>query len=237
VIRRVPATPLVRIALTALLAATALAATALAARAQAQAQAPLRRPPATVSDERAAAREFAVAAERLRVELVAAEPSMEARGQAALRALDDPRCDRAEAAAEGSRRIDVMSARAILGTGRAYDPARAPLERFLAEIDRIRTADRVLRGGRAGWRSAVLYLRTIPSVADPCGALDGWRRARFAASAAPVDLEAVRRRGRSASEDKVARAARRMRRLGVSTTAATRYTAAGMFRGILLDLF
>ena len=61
--------------------------------------------------------------------------------------------------------------------------------------------------------------------------------AGFAPSAAPVDLDAVEKRGRSASEDKVARAARRMRQLGVSAGAARRYIAAGVFEGVLLDLF
>jgi hypothetical protein len=72
---------------------------------------------------------------------------------------------------------------------------------------------------------------------DPCDALEAWRRAGFAPSAAPVDLDALEARDSSAAEDKIARAARRTQRLGVSPGAARRYTAAGMFRGVLLDLF
>lgn len=208
---------------------TGTAATPPAAPPAAQGQAP---------DERAAARELSFAAYRLRVAVLAQKSAIEDRLLGVtVPALTDPRCDRVEDAAPGLAGIEVLLVELILDVTPPYDPVRVPLDTFLAEIERIPIADRALRSGRAGWRSEIVFIRQLQSSPDPCGKLQAWRRADFAPSASPVNLDAALDPGLRAAEDKITIAARRMRTLGVSTGAARRFTGAGMFDGIGLELF
>jgi hypothetical protein len=75
---------------------------------------------------------------------------------------------------------------------------------------------------------------------DVCGALEAWRRARFARAAAPLgldrfdggrDLEPISR----VEPSNLTRAAERMRELGVGAGAARRFKGVAMFRGIDVD--
>ena len=215
----------------AVLAALTIAAVAGTARAQAP-------PPATAPSERAAARQFAFAAYRLRVKVVAQEQAIADRAVAVtLPALDDPRCDRAVDAAPGLAVFLVLGVVLALDLSPIYDPVRPALATFLAEIEQIPTADPALRRGRAGWRSEILFIRQLPSTEDPCGALEAWRRATFHLAASPVNLDALNDPGLNAAEDKITGAARRMRALGVGESAARRFTGDGMFKGVPLELF
>jgi len=212
--------------------ATALLAAAAAAPAGAQAPpAPSPRP-----DERAAAREFSFAAYRLRVAVLAVRTQIEARAKAELAALADPRCDRAIDAAPETRQLQVVLVAALLVAAPVFDPIRAPLDRYLAELEAVPTADAALRGGRAGWRSEIDLIRRLPSLPDPCGALVAWRRTRYAPSAAPVTVGALANAGLLAADGKLTRAERRMRALGVSAGAARRFTGETLFAGIAEDL-
>jgi hypothetical protein len=210
------------------LAPMMLVAAALAAGATpAGAQAPSPRP-----SDRAAAREFSFAAYRLRVAVLAQKPQVEAGAARALRALGDSRCDRAVSASPDSRKVDVVLVAALIAVAPVYEPIRAALDRYLAELERVPTADPVLRSGRAGWRSEIDLLHRLPSIPDPCAALEAWQRAGYAPGAAPVNPAAILNPGLAAADDKLGRAGRRMRELGVSAGAARRFTGATLFAGI-----
>jgi hypothetical protein len=188
--------------------------------------------PSGPPSERAAAREFAFAAYRLRVAVLVHRAEIQAVASKVLAALKDPRCNRAVTSAPESRRVQVVLVSTLIVVGPVYDPIRADLDRFLAELERVPTADPVLRSGRAGWRSEIDLVHRLPSVADPCAVLQAWQRAGFAASAAPLNIDAILNPGLDAADGKLARAERRMRQLGVSAGAAKRFTGDTLFRGV-----
>jgi hypothetical protein len=214
------------------LVVTALVVAAAAVPARAQAPPPVPPPPAAAPDERAAAREFSFAAYRLRVAVLGQKAAIEAKIAAGLAALDDPRCDRVLAAAPARSRPQVLLMTVLLAALPTFDPLRAPLERYLAELERVPTADPLLRSGRAGWRSQVELIRRLPSIPDPCAALEAWQRAGFAPGAVPVDPAALDNPGLDAADAKLRRAARRMRELGVGAPAARRFTGDTLLDGI-----
>jgi len=194
-------------------------------------------PAATAPDERAAAQQFAFAAYRLRVAVLAEEKAIEDRIRAITApALGDPRCDRVGAAAPGLTGILVLAVELVLDITPAYDPVRPALDTFLAELEQIPTADPALRSGRAGWRSEIQFIRQLQSTDDPCGKLEAWRRAKFDLAASPVNIEAFDDPGLNAAEGKLGAAARRMQALGVSAGAAHRFTGDGVFKGVPLSL-
>jgi hypothetical protein len=209
---------------------------AVAAVPTASAQAP---PPATPApDERAAAREFSFAAYRLRVAmLVQKEAVADKLLTVTLDAVGDARCDRADDAAPAGREIDVLLVDLLLALAPAYDPVRAPLDTFLAELERIPTNDPILRGGRAGWRTEIDIIRRLPSTPDPCAALQAWQRTGFAPSAAPIPIDALISPAALAAEGKLAKAARRMAQLGVRAATSRRFTGKGMFVGVGVGVF
>jgi hypothetical protein len=191
--------------------------------------------PAPPLSARAAARELSFAAYRLRVKVLAQSDAIDAKLEVALSALGDERCARAVDAAPDDRALEVVLVAALLIIAPGYDPIRPALDTFLAELEAIPIADPVLRSGRAGWRSEVDVIRRLPSVPDPCATLQTWRRAGYATRASPIVVAAVANAGIVAADDKLARAARRMRALGVSAGAARRFTGAGMFADVPLD--
>jgi hypothetical protein len=221
-------------------AALVAAAVACAAPAAAHGQSP---PPAVPPapgpplSARAAARELSFAAYRLRVKVLAQQDAILAKLEVSLNALDDNRCDRAVRAAPDDRALEVVLVALLLIVAPGYDPVRPALDTFLAELEAIPIADPILRSGRAGWRSEVDLIRRLPSVPDPCGTLQTWRRAGYADSASPIVVAAVLNPGLIAAEDKLARAARRMRALGVGAGAARRFTGDGMFADVPLETF
>ena len=198
-------------------------------------------PPAAPPDERAAAREFAFAAYRLRVALKAQRPDLEGRLQASVDALLSPPCEDALVALillPKSRQDRVA-----LGTGAvALSPAiaamRPAFQRFQAELERIPTADPALRSGRAAWRTMVASLAAFPAQVDVCTALERWRRTRFAPSATPFGLDELPGAFDEEALDspKLVRAARRMQQLGVAPGTARRFTGATLLDGIFEDV-
>jgi hypothetical protein len=186
---------------------------------------------------RAAAQEMSFAAYRLRVKVLAQQDAILAKLEVSLAALDDDRCDQAVRAAPADRGLEVVLVALLLIVAPGYDPVRPGLDTFLAELEALPIADPILRSGRAAWRSEVDVIRRLPSVPDPCGTLQTWRRAGYAESASPIVVEAVVNPGILAADGKLALAARRMRALGVSAGAARRFTGDGMFADVPLDTF
>ena len=123
-----------------------------------------------------------------------------------------------------------------LGLSTTFNDLLLPhLRQVVAELDAVPTRDRVLRSGRAAWREMVRLLGGIPRVEDPCGQLARWRDAGWAPEAAPpvpdYDIEALEKRG-DRLERKLKRAARRLRRLGLSRAAARRFTGETLLEGM-----
>jgi hypothetical protein len=210
----------------------------LSAATPAAAQAP---PAPPAPDERAAVREFSYAAYRLRVAIKAQERDIEQRLQTGVDALSAPACERPLIALIG---LPASSQdRVALGAGAvAIAPAvaamRPAFERFQAELERVPTADAALRSGRAAWRSAIAGLALFPAQVDVCGTLERWRRAGFAASAAPFGLDELPgafSEGEDA-EPKLMRAARRMQQLGIAPGTARRFTGDTLLDGIFDDV-
>jgi hypothetical protein len=209
------------------LAVVALALTAMAAPAGAQAPAPI--------DERAAAREFSYAAYRLRVAIKARLPQIDA--AAAL--TRDPVCREAlqgGSAAQARAHVDdLVGVLVDMLAGAMFAPVADGLHTFGAELDRIPTADPALRSGRAAWRGSIaLYVQARPLPADLCARLRRWKRAGWAARAAP-DLQppAVRAilDGSGTGDAKLQAAAARLVALGVPAGQARRFAGDTLFAG------
>jgi hypothetical protein len=193
-------------------------------------------PPAPAPDERAAAREFSFAAYRARVAVKAQKAAIEAALNARIDALDDPRCARAITAAPRAAQETVVAMSGLLVALPLLDGVRAPVQKLVAELERVPTADPSLRSGRAAWRAEAQFFARLPAVPDMCAALDAWRRARYGPRAAPIDLAAFDDVGLETVERKLAAAAARMRELGVSAGAARRFTGDNLLDGIADDL-
>jgi len=187
-------------------------------------------------DDRAAAREFAYAAYRLRVAIKARLPEIE-RAAALVRRPVCVAALRGAAAGQDRRRADELTGVLVdLLAGAMFAPVAEPLRAFAAELDAIPVADPELRSGRAAWRASVaLYLQVRPLGDDVCARLRGWRQAGYAASARP-DLQppAVRRildgSGRTV-DAKLHIAAARMVALGVPDGQARRFAGDTLFAG------
>jgi hypothetical protein len=196
--------------------------------------------------ERAAAREFAYAAYRLRVEIQATEP--QARRAAAM--LGSRECS---AALGSAAEADGLSFRALtaigvvvseLDIGAAYGHSGRLLPGFVAELDRVTTADRVLIAGREAWRSTAELLRHArPLPRDACAQIRRWRLAGYPADGMP-DLQpaaihdALVERWRqplfagSKPDRSPERAAERMVKLGVAKGQAKRFAGLTLFEGM-----
>jgi hypothetical protein len=116
-----------------------------------------------------------------------------------------------------------------------FDPTLPALRTLSAQLDAVPTADPALRSGRTAWRKTVGAIAALPPLDDPCGKLIAWRRSGYAPSAAPaLDRAKLKALNDSGGPDpRFARAARRMRALGVSKSAADRFTGDPLFRGVL----
>jgi hypothetical protein len=200
-----------------------------AAAAPAGAQAP---PP----DERAAAREFSFAAYRARVAVKAQKAAIEAALDARLARLDDPGCERALSSAPRSAQDRVLAMSIVLVALPLIDGIRAPVQQLVVELERVPTADDVLRSGRAAWRTQAQFFALVPPVPDMCTALDAWRRAGYGSRAAPIDLEAFSGSGLETVQVKLRAAAARMRQLCVAAGAARRFTGDTLLDGIGDDI-
>lgn len=113
----------------------------------------------------------------------------------------------------------------------AMKSVRAAMARFVGELDAVAVTDPVLQRGRDAYHQVLTALDALPAPpARLCEALQRYRRAHYAAAAAPVDPAALPRFGRSVGllERPVRRAQRRMRALGVSRRAAEAFGDPGL---------
>jgi hypothetical protein len=195
----------------------------------------------TQPDERAAAREFAYAAYRLRVKLRTTFATKAELGAV----FTSPGCrEIAEETFPKRARAEagVALAEAILGV--EYGRMGPALTTFAAELDRVPTADPALRAGRDAWQTGAAALaRFVPvTAADACVQLRRWADAGYPAGGAPAfQPEAVRQelRDRVTSDDhatahedlRLQRAATRMLQLGVTRSQARRFSGRTLFRG------
>jgi hypothetical protein len=190
---------------------------------------------AQAPDERAAAREYAYAAYRLRVAIKEHLPQIDA--AAALTRAPACRSALQGATPEQERRHidDLVGVLVDLLAGAMLAPVAPQLQAFQAELDRVQTADPALRSGRAAWRSSVaLYGQVRPLPSDLCAQLRRWRSAGYAATARP-DLQppGVRRilDGGGTVDAKLRLAAARMVQLGTSEGQARRFAGDTLFDG------
>jgi hypothetical protein len=134
---------------------------------------------------------------------------------------------------------DLVGVLVDLLAGAMFAPVAQELRTFQAELDRIPTADPLLRSGRAAWRSSVaLYVRVRPLPADLCAQLTRWRQAGYAAAARPMlQPEEVRRilEGSGSVDAKLHLAAGRLVALGVTEGQARRFAGDTLFAGFEPD--
>ena len=120
--------------------------------------------------------------------------------------------------------------------GPMFEPARPVLHQIVGDLEAIPTRDPILRSGRAAWRVVVQYFDRFPRIEAPCEQLERWAGSGWRASARPdFDFAAFEQLiegedvGIETAERKLQRAARRLRRLGVSKGDAKRFTGDTLF--------
>ncbi len=104
-----------------------------------------------------------------------------------------------------------------------FDPLKRSFAAFAAKLDTIEVSDRELRSGRAAWRElASAFTLLAPPPTDFCARLDAWRKAGYPRASRPkiedpVFEQLLSEDGRFGHNlQKVERAGRRLRELGVS---------------------
>lgn len=210
----------------------------LATTAPAAAQVPLK------PDERAAANAFADAALTYTRGIRAAVPA--ARSAARAAKADRKRCSRVTSYVE--RLLDGDDAtrgdfRAVILFSiqpwvRVYSALVPAHERMLAELDAVPTADPALRTGRAVWRSQTNQLRFYAGLpTDLCAQLAAWVDAGAKGTPLPhLNLrdeddpaQFDREPAGPSPEQRLARAAERLRALGQGPRRAARFTGDAAF--------
>ena len=192
--------------------------------------------PAADASAATTAQRFADAVERGKSAIRAKEPEF----RAAWEALDFARCERVlerhkpPPAGELEHFVVYL---VIAATGPMIQTGKPVLDQIVADLEAIPTRDPILRSGRAAWRDTVRALDAFPAVERPCEQLERWARSGWRKSSRPaLDFEALKGEiedDRSAENDrKLARAARRLRQLGVSAGDASRFTGDSLFDDI-----
>ena len=192
-------------------------------------------PPAAAQADRAAARAFIDATVRFEEAVRAQGPAVRARfdvllGPGCVQAVQDaPRRQRA--------RADAILTAALVDA--VFRPTHGAIAAFVADLNRVRTDDRALRGGRAAWRALLREVRGLPPVPeDLCAQLERWRASGYARDAAPrVRTRPFTRLGANRRVDRqLARAVARLQQLGISRRAARRFTGERVFADLIDDL-
>jgi hypothetical protein len=134
--------------------------------------------------------------------------------------LDYPRNRRAHVNAI----IDIAVVEALV------TPNDAALGDFVTALDGIDTANSILRRGIGAWADWLAVVRSLPAITDPCATLQRWAEADWAASEAPIDLEAYRSLDERSEADDLAigRAARHLAEVGVFRRLAVAFTPDGL---------
>jgi hypothetical protein len=183
-------------------------------------------PAARAESDRAAAKDFGRAAEQL---YVAVQPQRQAVETGANRLSRDPVCKDALTHLPEGDAADVF---ADLVLPYYFEALVAPivpaLHDYVAALDRVKVDDKRLRSGRAAMRLTVRAVRGLqPAPADICARLQAWQQAGYPVKAAPkIDdpaFDALFTLPQSLN-GKIARAAKRLRSLGVSRRTSQRFT-------------
>ena len=195
--------------------------------------------PAATAPAATSAQRFADAVERGKSALRAKEPEF----RAAVEALDFKRCERViEGKPPPKREVERYAIFLVASLFKPmFEPAQPVLRQIVADLEAIPTRDPILKSGRAAWRAIVQSFDRYPSIEDPCGQLEKWANAGWRASARPdFDFDGFERLtdgiGTKTAERKLARAARRLRQLGVSRGDAERFTGESLFDDVPDDI-
>lgn len=146
------------------------------------------------------------------------------------RALSVPGCQRTLASvarrdAATRRRLGEVLGIAILRT--AFAPIVGPLQRFIAKLEAVGTADRALVAGRDGWRTvSSLFGTRVRTRTAVCAELDTWRRHDFAPDRTPDFGALPTQSAVDAAGRRLERARLRLRALGIAAPEARRFARA-----------
>lgn len=192
--------------------------------------------PATAAPRTQAAAAYADAALRAQVAMNAQRDEHRAR----VRAVRFRLCVRAlDAIPQGNvRRIERAVNVFVVAILRPMADAFVPVgQRLVADLDAVPTRDAALIAGREAWREIVGIFEGIPAIDRPCERLDEWRRSGWAPAKAPPPLadltEQLEGDDPAGTNRALARAVRRLRRLGVSRGAAERFRGERFFDGLV----
>jgi hypothetical protein len=125
---------------------------------------------------------------------------------------------------EAQALFDIALVRALEG------PNDAAVGNFVASLLDANAGDSTLAAGASGWADYLATVRALPEVPDWCAALKSWKRAGFAAGAAPIDFAAYRALDRRAARDirAIERAASLMLSRGAFPNASVGFTPDGL---------
>jgi hypothetical protein len=192
--------------------------------------------PAAAKPDREGARAFAAATKQFKRDVLAQKSAIET---GVLRLERDPLCD------DAIRHVPIAdgpfgAATALLlvySIEAQVQPIAAAVTDYSATLDGIRLRDRRLRSARAVFRSQARVIRTLQAPpADICTQLGAWRDRGYPTAGAPkLDdpaLAALFASGDDSAAKKIARAARRLRALGVSRRVVRIFTGDTLYEGI-----
>ncbi len=192
--------------------------------------------PATAAPRTQAAADFAGAALRAQIGMNAQRDEHRARERAVRLRL----CGRALRAIPAGNKPRLKRALNVLfiAITRPMADTFVPVgQRLVADLDAVPTRDAALIAGREAWRDIVALFERIPALDRPCERLDEWRRSGWDPAKAPPPLDDVLELfegdGSEGIEQALTRAVRRLRRLGVSTGAAERFSGERFFDGLV----
>jgi hypothetical protein len=197
-------------------------------------------PAARAESDRAAAKDFGRAAERLYVAVQGQRAVVEAGNN---RLSRDPVCADALMHVPKGDAADEIAADFVF----PYEfealltPIVPALHDYVAALDRVKVGDARLRSGRSALRLSVRGVRNLePAPADVCAQLQAWQQAGYPVKGAPkIDdpaFDALFTLPQSLNK-KIERAARRLRSLGVSRRTSQRFTGdtEALYKGWDLD--
>lgn len=194
-------------------------------------------PASSPAAPRADARAFATAASTAAAEIRATAPQT----RVDVAAAEFNRCvnatDRLASltiSPESRARFTVLGQTAMASL--VYTRTLPVLERFVSQLERVRTTDSTLRSARAGRRRYVNDLRVIVAVPlppDPCAQVESWVNSGAPGLLIPeLDVRAVSavlaNGGGSRQEARIARGATRLSILGAPRLRARRFSVQGM---------
>jgi hypothetical protein len=186
-------------------------------------------PAQAATPDRSAARGIAKATKRVQAAVAARRPEMQ---PAVERWIAEPCKSALEGVPDGDPAIAALELSFGYFFETALFPAKADLERFGRALGRVKVRDKVLRTGRAAYRRDVrAALQLNPPPEDICARLDAWRQAGYPAEQAPKladpGLDALYADG-EAESDRIARAGKRLRKLGVKLSVVKAWNGGGI---------